>query len=462
MMTTDSTQSLTERFAEACVALSAAGLPGAVRARTKLIVLDTLGAMLSASRPIFPGPKRLAEFVEVDGNGGPCSIIGMALKASATDAALMNGYLAYALDIESHHGPAIVHAAATILPAALADAQQLGCSGERLLTAVALGIEVACRVSLAIGPNDLYNRGFHPTAIAGSFGAAAAVASLRNLGAAEFARAFGLAATMTGGLLAWSSDESEESRPFNPGTAARNGLTAGRLAALGFGAPVGVFDQSMKYNVFRAWSEDGRGKPEQLLAGMGERFAVNELIIKRHACCAFLHPGVDGLLDILAETDLTAGDIRSITIRFPRTGAPIINGNPLRSHRAQYILPVATVRRHVDFADVIADRSEEPSIADLIDRIHFVEDDELDPLYPERYTTLLTVTTRDGIEHEQRIDFARGTPENPMSDDEIVAKFRQLATGRVDEERAEQIIALSAELEQHDQLDRLFDLLTVN
>ena len=212
---------------------------------TKLIVLDTLGAMLSASRPIFPGPKRLAEFVELHGNGGPCSIIGMALKASATDAALMNGYLAYALDIESHHGPAIVHAAATILPAALADAQQLGCSGERLLTAVALGIEVACRVSLAIGPNDLYNRGFHPTAIAGSFGAAAAVASLRNLGAAEFARAFGLAATMTGGLLAWSSDESEESRPFNPGTAARNGLTAGRLAALGFGAPVGVFDQSM-------------------------------------------------------------------------------------------------------------------------------------------------------------------------------------------------------------------------
>ena len=157
------------------------------------------------------------------------------------------------------------------------------------------------------------------------------------------------------------------------------------------------------------------------------------------------HPGVDGLLDILAETDLTAGDIRSITIRFPRTGAPIINGNPLRSHRAQYILPVATVRRHVDFADVIADRSEEPSIADLIDRIHLVEDDELDPLYPERYTTLLTVTTRDGIEHEQRIDFARGTPQNPMSDDEIVAKFRQLATGRVDEERAEQIIALSAE-----------------
>src|SRR6185312_12543637 len=133
-----------------------------------------------------------------------------------------------------------------ILPAALAEAQQRGSSGDRLLVAVALGIEVACRVSLAIGPNDLYNRGFHPTAIAGSFGAAAAVASLREASAIEFAHAFGLAATMTGGLLAWASDETEESRPFNPGTASRNGLTAGRLAALGFGAPVGVFDRSMK------------------------------------------------------------------------------------------------------------------------------------------------------------------------------------------------------------------------
>ena len=457
----ESTQSLTERFADACVALSDAGLPAATRQRTKLIVLDTLGAMLSASRPVFPGPQRLAEFVENDG-GGKSSVIGMSLRTSATDAALLNGYLAYALDIESHHGPAIVHAAAAILPAALAEAQLAGCGGDRLLAAVALGIEVACRVSLALGPNDLYNRGFHPTAIAGSFGAAAAVVSLRKPNASSFAHAFGLAATMTGGLLAWASDESEESRPFNPGTAARNGLTAGRLAALGFGAPVNVFDQSMKYNVFRAWSEDGLGRPEELLTGMGEHFAVNDLIIKQHACCAFLHPAVDGLFGILAETDLRAEDIEAMTIRFPRTGAPIINNNPLRSHRAQYILPVATVRRQVDFADVIRDQSAEPIIAELIDRVRFVEDEELDPLYPERYTTLLTVTTRDGAAHERRVDFARGTPENPMSDDEIRAKFRRLASGRAGAERAEQIARLVTELEQHDHLDDLFELLTVN
>ena len=461
MTTTGSATSLTERFAAECAALSARGLPEAVRQRTRLIVLDTLGAMLSASRPVFPGPRRLAQFLAADGPAGDCTIVGTTLRTSATDAALMNGYLGYALDIESHHGAAVVHAAAGILPAALAEAQQGDAGGDRLLTAVALGIEVACRVSLAVGPNDLYNRGFHPTSIAGSFGAAAAVAALKGFDGPTFARAFGLASTMTGGLLAWASDESEESRPFNPGTAARNGLTAGRLSALGFGAPAGIFDQAMKYNVFRAWSEDDRGKPEELLRGFGERFAVDELIIKRHACCAFLHPGVDGLLDIFEATDLAPDTIDAITIRFPRTGAPIINANPLRSHRAQYILPVATVRRQVDFVDVINDRSAEPAIAALGGRVEFIEDDELDPLYPERYTTVLHVATRDGASHERRVDFARGTPENPMSDDEIVAKFRQLAEGRVGDERAERIASLVGELDRQAQLDRLFELLTV-
>ena len=461
MTSTGSATALTERFASECAALSARGLPAAVRQRTRLIVLDTLGAMLSASRPVFPGPQRLAQFLAADGPTGDCTIVGTTLRASATDAALMNGYLGYALDIESHHGAAVMHAAAGILPAALAEAQQGGASGEQLLTAVALGIDVACRVSLALGPNDLYNRGFHPTSVAGSFGAAAAIATLKGLDGPAFARAFGLASTMTGGLLAWASDESEESRPFNPGTAARNGLTAGRLAALGFGAPAGIFDHTMKYNVFRAWSEDSRGTPDELLRDFGERFAVDELIIKRHACCAFLHPGVDGLLDILAETDLAPDAIDTITIRFPRTGAPIINANPLRSHRAQYILPVATVRRQVDFADVISDKSAEPAIAALTERVTFIEDNELDPLYPERYTTVLSIATRDGATHEQRVDFARGTPENPMSDAEIVTKFRRLAEGRVSAERAGQILWYVGALEQHERLDPLFDLLTV-
>ena len=175
---TNERDSLTARFATQCAEFSHDRIPAATRQRSKLILLDTLGAMLSALRSSFHGTTALASFVEQEGADGPCRVIGTSLRTSPTNAALMNGYLGYALDVESHHGPAVAHAAAAVLPAALAVGEQTHASGRQLLDALVLGIEVDCRVSLAIGPNDLYARGFHPTSVAGSFGAAAAAGHL--------------------------------------------------------------------------------------------------------------------------------------------------------------------------------------------------------------------------------------------------------------------------------------------
>jgi 2-methylcitrate dehydratase PrpD len=353
-----------------------------------------------------------------------------------------------------------MHAAAAVLPAALALAEQNGAEGDEFLSALTLGVEVACRVSLAIGPNDLYARGFHPTAVAGAFGAAVAGAVLLGLDRERFANALGLAATQAGGLLAWASDHSEESRPFNPGTAARNGLTAARLASLGFGAPQRVFDAGAKYNVFRAWSLNGKGAPARLTAGFGERFAIEELTIKRFACCAFLHPALDGLLEMQAE-GLTAERIAALTMRFPTSGAPIIDNNPLRSHRAQYVLPVAAVRGKVWFADVLHDRSDEPEIRRLSTVTRLIPDDELDPDYPERYTTLLEAITTDGTTLYRRVEWPRGCPQNPMRDEEIVAKFRDLTEPRVGQGEAEEIAAIVLEVDQPGRFGQLLERLTV-
>ena len=457
-----SAPSLTARLAAACAAMTYDSIPARTRDRTKMILLDTLGAMLSASRPLFPGTQRLSAFVRAEREDGPCVIVGTDLRTSATNAALMNGYLGYAMDIESHHGPAVMHAAASVVPAALVTAQQQQSDGASFLAAIALGIDVACRVSLAIGPNDLYARGFHPTAVGDTFGTAAAAGLLSKLSPKQMESALGLAANQASGLLAWASDHSEESRPFNPGLAARNGVTAARLAALGFGAPRAVFDLEAKYNVFRAWSLNGVGSPGRLLDGFGERFAVDELIIKRYACCAFLHPALDGLLSILEDDGVSADDIVGMVMRFPSSGAPIIDDNPLRSHRAQYILPVAAVRRGVAFEDVIFDRSSEEAIRRLAGGTTLVYDEELDRLYPERYTTVIEVQTRDGVTHVRRVDFARGCPENPMDHDEIVEKFRHLAEQRVAAGRAELILSLVQEMDKAENVNELVEALSVS
>jgi len=454
--------SLTARLAAACAAMRYDSLPERTRQWAKTILLDTIGCMLSASRPMFPGPRKLAQVAQAERDDGPCIVVGTDLRASAASAALVNGYLGYALDSESHHGPAVLHAPAVVIPAAMAAAQQGGCDdGAAFLAAVVLGIDVACRVSLSIGPNDLYSRGFHPTAVAGSFGAAAAAGSVLRLPAPRVANALGLAATSTSGLLAWASDATEASRPLHPGLAARNGFVAAWLASLEFGAPQAVFDAEAKYNVFKAWSRDGGGSPETLLDGFGERFLIEELTIKQYASCAFLHPALDGLLEIMAEGRLAAADIERMTMRFPTTGAAIIDNNPLRSHCAQYVLPVAAVRGRVQFEDVVFDRSGEEEIRRLSRATSVLYDDVLDPDYPRRYTTVVEVTTRGGSTSSRRVEWARGCPENPMSDEEIIAKYRHLAGQRVDGGRVELILSTIRDLEQAGNLRRLFEALSV-
>ncbi|MEA2529131.1 MAG: hypothetical protein QOG89_775 [Thermomicrobiales bacterium] len=449
----------TTQFVQAILSASERPLPDAAAQATRRVVLDTFGAMLAASSPSWPGTTHMGAFIAGEQSAGSCLVVGTPLSAGPALASLANGYLAYALDIETHHGPAVMHAAAGVVPAAFATAQTTRATGAAFLSAVALGIEVACRVSLAIGPNDLYGRGFHPSAVAGAFGAAAASGLLLGLDPDRFANALGLAATQASGLLAWASDETEESRPFNPGIAARNGVTAARLASLGFGAPQGIFDRSAKYHVFRAWSNDGEGRPEELLKDFGDHFAVEGLTFKVHACCAFLHPALDALLGLMAAHRLAAADVSAIQMRFPASGAPIIDGNPLRSHCAQYILPVAATRGAVRFEDVLHDRSAEPEVVRLGAATSITHDDELDRDYPDRYTTVLELRTTSGQTVNQRVEWPRGCPQNPLTEQELKEKFLALVAPRLSRPQAEEIGDLAVTVDQPGHLETLIDRL---
>jgi 2-methylcitrate dehydratase PrpD len=205
-------------------------VPGEVAAHTKLILLDTIGAMVAASNRKYSATRILVDFARQLGGRPESSLVGQGFKTSCVNAALVNGTLGYYCDIEPHHVGGILHAPAVVVPTSLAVAEKVGASGARFLEAMLLGVEVTCRVSYAINPTALYNRGFHPSAICGAFGAAAAAGHLFRLSAPKFAVALGLAMQQASGLLAWASDQTENSRPFNPGLAARNGTTAAYLA----------------------------------------------------------------------------------------------------------------------------------------------------------------------------------------------------------------------------------------
>jgi 2-methylcitrate dehydratase PrpD len=447
--------SVTRQFADRLTAFRLRDVPAEVVAHTKLILLDTLGAMLAASNPKYAAPRILVDFTRRLGGTSESSIVGHGFKSSCVNAALVNGTFGYTCDIEPHHVGGILHAPAVMVPTSLAVAEKVGATGRQFLEAMLLGIEVTCRVSYAINPTALYNRGFHPSAICGAFGAAAAAGHLFRLNAPKTCVALGLAMQQASGLLAWASDRTEHSRPLNPGLAARNGTTAAYLASLGFGGPPVPFEG--KYDVFTAFS--GERHPEALLADWGKHFYLPEFAYKLYSSCSFTHPGLDALLGLAHDHRLQAADVQEIVLRFPKSGAHMIDNNELKSHCAQYILPVGLVRGRVLIDDILQDRLRDPEVARLRDHTKLVADPSLDGGWPEMYASIVEVTTRDGRHLSARVDHARGTMENPLTAEEIHRKYAGLAGTVTSAARADQIAEFVHEIDRAPDVMRLATLL---
>lgn len=445
-MASDTTSKpLTAALAGWVSSFSPDALPEAVRAKTVDVVLDGTAAILAATDPALSTGSLIGEFCEGQGGSGAASLIGRGVTTDPVSAALANGTLGYACDVEPFHPEAVLHPIAAILPAALAVAEHVGAGGADLLGAVALGCEVEYRVSMALGPVEQYNLGFHPSAVCGAFGTAAAASWLLKLSPDAVERTFGLAACQASGLMAWESDPTENARPFQMGMAARNGVTAALLAQAGFGGPRAIFDRG--HTIFGAFSR--KPSPERLVKGLGERYdGVLQLAIKPYSCVAFLHPGLDAMLGIARDNGLSIADVDSIALHFARSGTHCIDANPLKSHCAQYILPVALTKGGLKVRDLFHDRrTTDPDVARLAARVSVVKDEgELERAFPAHYATVVELTARDGRTFRRRQDIARGYPEAPLSRAEICDKFRLLARPVASPARIEATIATAQSL----------------
>ena len=426
---------MTDRFARFVEGLRYEQIPAPVVQRTKEAIYDGLGALLAATSRRYDIGEILTRFVREEGGMREAQVFGTDLQTNCTTAALVNGTLGYYCDVESHHPGAIMHAIAIVGPAAYAVGERMRRSGRDVLAAIVVGIDVACRVSYALSGPALYARGFHPSCVAGTFGAMAAAARLFGLRGDALRHAFGLAGTEASGLLAWVSDPTEHSRPFNMGLASRHGVFAAHLASCGFGGPPAIFEG--KYSLGHAFT--GQWNEAALFDGLGEQFKVMELYFKMHACCAFIHPGLDGLLDIRNSERVRPEEIRRITLRFPASGYKIIDGNPLRSHCAQYVLALAAHKGAVEFYDILHDRRSDQGIRALSERIQVVGDDELDRTYPDLYRSIIEVETVGGACHRRDVTHPKGSPQNPLTRDELHRKFSVLTEDVLSSQRRGEI-----------------------
>jgi 2-methylcitrate dehydratase PrpD len=414
----------TVRLAEYAAALRFRDLPAEVVRRAKECITDTVAAIICGSA--LPWSRIVIRYAERTGPAGKSHILGSGGAAvQANAAALANGALAHAFELDSLTRPgAGAHPGATVLPPALAVAQERGADGRDLIAAFVAGNEVMIRIGRATGHTN-EARGFHAPGTTGPFGAAIAVGHLLRLGPAAMANALGIAGSLAGGLLEFARGDGGMVKRLHLGRASEAGVLAASLAADGFEGPRTVLEGEFGFlKVFcTKWDET------ELTHGLGEEFVVSSTVLKRYPCHATAHAAVKAVRDLQARHGFSGADVEAITVT--GTARMVERHNilePTDLMLAQYSIPfcvaLALHREARDPESFDESALRDPPIRSLCRRVRLV---------PEPGAThggmgsTVTITLADGRRLEGRAEIGM------LEAGELEDKFLRLTRGTLGE-----------------------------
>ncbi len=426
-------------------------IPADAIARIKLSLLDSLGCCLFGAT--LPWTQKVAALAEQEGAKPVATLIGLGRKTSASLAALVNGTSGHAFELDDIHKESIVHAGSIATPVALGLAEARGkISGRDVLTAMVAGYEIGHRVGNA-ATMSLFFRGFHPQGTSGAFVAAATAARMLNLDATQFQHALGMAGSQAGGLMA--AQEGAMVKRFHSGRAAQSGVYAAQLASQGFTgildvleAPYGGYLSTYSDNPNPSRLTDGLGNAGLGNKGHSTTWETLNVGYKPHASVTSIHSALDALSELMKEHGIKAGDIAKV-----ETGlSPMTHVHCAWEYKAQGVT-AAQMNLYYGMAVIALDgaafteqfrevRLSDPQILDFISHITAYVDPEIEKMgAPFRHASRVKITARNGNVFEKLSLHRRGSPENPLSPEEVVHKFRNVVAPCMDKAAAEKIIA---------------------
>jgi 2-methylcitrate dehydratase PrpD len=411
-------------------------LPDEVVEKTKHHVLDTLGAMVSGSK-LLPGQRAL-QFAQAYGGKEISTVVASNIVCGPIEAALANGMLAHADETDDSHSPSQSHPGCAVVPAAFAAGEQFQIGGTHLLRAVALGYDVGTRVTMTLGGQEFEVASHWSThSISPHFGAAAAAACAASLNAQEMRWMLGYTAQQSSGLGAWNRDPEHIQKAFLfGGMNARSGVTSALLVKSGWTGVDDIF--SGKDNFFQAYNP--KADPAGLIEKLGERYEIIRTNIKKWPVGSPIQAALDALDILRKEHPFDASQVQQIKIRLATDEAAIVNNRELPDICVQHMLAVALLDNTVTFASAHdRERLKDPATLRERAKITLIPDAQLESLMPLR-VAILELTLSDGTQRHQRVDNVRGTPENPMTRDEILAKSRDLITPVLGERKCVELI----------------------
>lgn len=364
---------------------------------------------------------------------GRASIVGRDVATDCMHAALLNGYAANALDYDDMHVPTLIHPTVPVVAAALAVAEERRVTGEVLAVAIAAGIEVECRLGLALFPQH-YDAGWHSTATLGTLGAAAAACVAAGLGAERVAHAFGIAATQASGLRAMLP---YPCKSFNTGHAAASGVLAMLLAEAGLDSDPAVLEAP--FGLFHVYGPVR--DPAALVADLGPLRLVTEVSLKPYPCGVVIHPLIDACLALAAEAGCASGTVRALHAAVhPRALVLAGRPHPETAITARFSLhhaaALALAYRSAGLRAFEAHAIDEPELVRLRSLMSIVPDATLAP-----GEAVAQLELADGRTLEQRVRHSSGSPERPLTEAQLEHKFMELVQPVLGEDAGHALLA---------------------
>ena len=425
---------VTQELARYCHGLKFQHLPEEVVDRVKYFFIDFIGVACRGSQE--DSSQSMHRFIrEMDHRRHGGVIIGTKERAAHLYSALANGTSAHAIEMDDVNNEASLHPGVVVFPAALATSEMVGGAGKKFIEAVVLGYEGMIRWGSALGAENSYKRGFHPTGICGPFGSSVAASKLLGLREKGILDALGIAGSQAAGSMedlaqgAWT-------KRFHPGWAAHSGMVAAQLAKKGFRGPTSIIEG--RDGFLHSYS-DGADETK-VLEGVGSQYEILRTSVKPHGCCRYMQPPIDAILKIVKENDLPPEKVEKVRVGILRAGAPLI-AEPLEEKYcprsivdAQFSMPfgaaVAILYRKAGLGEFHLSKIRSEEVKRMMRRVECVTDPDLEKAFPKQWCATAEILTKDGKRYFTKVEYCKGDPENPLSWDEVIEKFNDLS-GRV-------------------------------
>ncbi len=450
---------LTKRLAEFVTGTRIEAIPAGVLERARDAVMDTIGCALAGT--LEPASKIAQSWTRETGARAQATVWGSDLRTSPAEAALVNGIASHALDFDDSLPSLRGHPSATMVPAAIAVAEECGASWQEVLGAYAIGLEIAGKVGRATGAGH-YMHGWHSTATVGVFHSTAVAARLWKLDASQLQVAWGLAASQTSGLV---SNFGTMTKPFHAGHAASTGVKSAWLAHAGFTANPAILDAGGFFATY------GRGNAEdlaELVESLAQPWEIEKpaIYVKRWPCCYCTHRAVGGILQLVEEHGIQASEVEAMEIGFGLGSDDALGGpNPTTGLEGKFSMEYVAAALLLDgqltletFTDGMVQRPEARSLTAKVRRYR-VDDTRL---YSSKFGyTDVAIDTKRG-RFSLRAERVSGSPEWPMTVKERKAKFMDCAGRALGNDGALMIYKLLAESDRQTTVSQIMNAACVN